>query len=164
LNIEIIEFYLKEQNESKGFLNGTMRIKLPEIAIHILGINVVKKKDYWFFELPSRIGFDHLKEKATRYPCFSFEDKEKQRSLIEAIKMKGKEFIEAWTAKQGSHRSSKSAEKQDTQGNTLRACESSPRNNKTASIRKLPDVAKKEYVDLPPRQNRMRELKTSLKM
>jgi len=132
VNIEIIEFYLKEQNESKGFLNGTMRIKLPEIEIHILGINVVKKKDNWFFELPSRIGFDHLKEKATRYPCFSFEDKEKQRSLIEAIKIKGKEFVEAWTAKNGSHRSFKTAEK--------------------------------EYVDLPPRQNRTRNLKTSLKM
>ena len=139
MNIEIIEFYLKEQNESKGFLNGTMRIKLPEIAIHILGINVVKKKDNWFFELPSRIGFDHVTGNSIKYPCFSFSNKEKQRSLVESIKIKGKEFVEAWTAKHGSHRSFKTAEKQDSQGSTLRACENSIRNKETASIRKLPD-------------------------
>lgn len=158
-----MEFYPKELNESKGYLTGTMRIKLPEIEIHILGINVVKKKDNWFFELPSRIGFDQNRA-SFKYPCFSFEDKEKQRSLKEAVRIKGKEFIEAWTAKQGSHRSSKSAEKQDRQGNTLRACESSPRNKETDFTRKLPEVAKKDYVSLPKRQDRMRELKASLKI
>lgn len=43
-NVEIIEFYPIERNESKKTLNGTIRVKLPD-----LGIYVSKIKDRWFF-------------------------------------------------------------------------------------------------------------------
>lgn len=106
MNVEIVEFYLKEQNESKELLQGTIRIELPEFGIDILGIHVMKKKKHWFFSLPYKNGFDDVRKVAVRYPVFLFNEKEKQRLFIEAIRKKGIEFIEAWILKHGAQASS----------------------------------------------------------
>jgi intracellular sulfur oxidation DsrE/DsrF family protein len=49
--------------------------------------------------------------------------------------------------KDGLHRDLKTAEKQESQGITLRACGNALKAKETAFIRKLPDVVRKEYVD-----------------
>lgn len=94
MNVEIIEFYPIECREDKELLTGTLRIRLPDIGIQILGIFVSKNKDSWFFALPGRKGVDHKTGKAVRYPFVSFDSRETQKELIEAIREKAPEFIE----------------------------------------------------------------------
>lgn len=93
MNVEILEFYPIEKNEKKEALSGTLRINLPDIGIHILGIFVAKKKENWFFSLPGRNGTHHETGESVRYPAVVFENREKQKELIEAIREKGRAFI-----------------------------------------------------------------------
>ncbi len=93
MNIEILDFYPVEYKEQKGILSGTIKAKLTDFGILILGIYVSKNKDRWFFSLPGRRGINSEGEEV-HYPAISFEDREKQKELISAIREKGREFIE----------------------------------------------------------------------
>src|ERR1700722_5707218 len=93
MNVEIIEFYPLEKNEDKT-LTGTLRVKLPDLGVHILGIYVSKRKDFWYFSLPGTKGIHHETGKNIRYPFIAFEDREKQQALLEAIRVQGRAFIE----------------------------------------------------------------------
>lgn len=95
MNVEILEFYPLERNEDRGILTGTLRVKLPDIGIELLGIYVSKQKNYWYFTLPGRMATHHETGETIRYPFIAFEDREKQRDLITAIREKGRAFIEA---------------------------------------------------------------------
>lgn len=92
--VEIIEFYPIAQNDENDTLSGTLRIKIPALGIHILGVFATKKKGMWFFSLPSKKGFDPNTAKDVRYPCIVFECREQQRALIQAIKDIAPSFIE----------------------------------------------------------------------
>jgi hypothetical protein len=94
MKIEIVEFYPMEHDERKEFLNGTLRVKLLDIGIHILGIYVSKKKDFWFFNLPGKLATHHETGESVRYPFIVFEDLDKQKDLITAIREQGRAFIE----------------------------------------------------------------------
>lgn len=94
MNVEIVEFYPIEWKKERESLTGTLRIKLSDIGIHILGVFVSKRNGSWFFALPGRQGFDHEAGKKIRYPCIVFEDRDNQKELIEAIKEKAPAFIE----------------------------------------------------------------------
>ena len=99
MNLEIVEFYPTERHDAKEFLNGTMRIKLPDLGIHILGVFLTKKKTRYYFNMPAKIGLDPKSKEKIRYPVFVFDDKEKQKQFIEAVQIKGRNFIEAWLLK-----------------------------------------------------------------
>lgn len=45
MNIEILEFYPLEKNDEKQNLTGTLRIRLVEFEIEILGIYVSKERE-----------------------------------------------------------------------------------------------------------------------
>lgn len=92
MKIEFIEFYPAEMKE--GILNGTLKIKLPDLGIYLLGIFVSRRNDRWFFSLPTRQGVDAKSGELIRYPLFAFEDREKQRLLIQAIRTQGPSFVE----------------------------------------------------------------------
>jgi hypothetical protein len=92
MKIEFIEFYPIEMKE--GIVNGTLKIRLPDLGIILLGIFVSKRKDRWFFNLPTRQGVDAKSGELIRYPLFAFEDREKQRLLIQAIRTQGSSFVE----------------------------------------------------------------------
>jgi hypothetical protein len=94
MKVEVIDFYPLERNEEKGYLSGTLRIKLPDIGIHILGIFVSKTKNRWYFTLPGRKGTHHETGEEVRYPFIVFEDCDKQKELIAAIREEGRTFIE----------------------------------------------------------------------
>jgi hypothetical protein len=94
MNVEIIDFYPLEQIEEKGFLSGTLRVKLPDIGIHILGIFVSKCKNRWHFVMPGRQGTYHQSGDKVRYPFIVFEEREQQKALIDAIREKAPSFIE----------------------------------------------------------------------
>jgi len=93
MNVEILEFYLIDKNENRQALSGTLRINLPDIGIHILGIFVTKKKENWFFSLPGRSGIHHETGEFLWYPAVVFEDRDKQKELVQDIREKGREFI-----------------------------------------------------------------------
>lgn len=94
IEIEIVEVYPLERNDAKGILTGTLRIKFPDLGFHLLGIYFSKRKKTWFISLPGRKGIHHETGVPVQYPFFVFEDREKQRELMDIIRKKGPEFIE----------------------------------------------------------------------
>ena len=89
-----MDFYPLEHNKVKGILTGTLRIKLSEIGVHLLGIYVSKKNNSWFFQLPGKFGSHHQTGEAIRFPFFCFENRDQQRELIAEIQKKAPAFIE----------------------------------------------------------------------
>jgi hypothetical protein len=94
MNVEIVEFYPLSRNETKGELTGTLRVRLPELGLHILGVYVSKRGDAWYFTLPGREAVSHKTGERIRYPFIVFEDREKQKELVAAIREQGRAFIE----------------------------------------------------------------------
>lgn len=95
MNIEVLEFYPFDENKNNDFIRGTLKIRLPEQGMVIMGIFASRSKGRYFFKLPSRTGADHKTGEKVEYPIVIFEDKEKNKELIEAIREKGQLFIEA---------------------------------------------------------------------
>jgi len=81
MEIKIEDFFLKEMSGKFDRFKGSMRIYLPEKKICILGINVIKTKDRWFFLLPGIKTFDHFTGKPVGFPFISFSD-EKEKSVF----------------------------------------------------------------------------------
>jgi len=94
MNIEIIEFYPIDRDEEKNKFTGTIRIKLPDLGIHILGIWVSKHNGNFYFSMPGRKAPHHETKEIIRYPFISFEDREKNQALIAAIREQAPQFIE----------------------------------------------------------------------
>lgn len=69
-------------------------VNLPDLGIHILGVYFSKRKDTWYFKVPFRKGIHHETGEEVTYPLFVFEEHEKQRAFINALHVKGREFIE----------------------------------------------------------------------
>jgi len=95
MNIEVLEFYPFEENKDNGVIKGTLKIRLPDQGMVIMGIFASGSKGRYFFRLPFRTGINHETGERVDYPTVLFEDKEKQKALIEAIREKGQLFIEA---------------------------------------------------------------------
>ena len=94
MNIEVIEFYPLDRDEDRDILTGTLRIKLIDLGIHILGVFVSKRKDSWYFAIPGRNAIHYKTGEPLRYPCIVFDDREKQAALMESIRLQGRAFIE----------------------------------------------------------------------
>lgn len=86
MNVQIVEFYPNQWDKERDSLTGTIRIKLPDIGIHILGIFISKRNGSWFFALPRRQGIDHNTGVKIWYPVVVFEDRELQEQLMAAIR------------------------------------------------------------------------------
>lgn len=93
MDIEIIEFYLEQQDSSKQMLKGTLHIYLPKYDIDIRGVIVSKRKDFWFFGLPSKVGVDQETGQKIKYPIFTFTDNNKMLEFVSNIREKGKSYI-----------------------------------------------------------------------
>jgi hypothetical protein len=94
MSVEIIEFYPLKRDEKKGLLTGTIRIKLVDLGLHILGVYVDKRKDLWHFWLPGRTEISNTTGERVRFPFISFEDREQQQALIKALRQQAPAFIE----------------------------------------------------------------------
>ena len=155
MNLEILEFYPLEKNDEKQTLAGTIRIRLIDFEIEILGIYVSKCQDKWYFSLPSRKGTHHETGLPVRYPNIVFTDRDKQRQFIDSIREKGRAFIERRLSD-----TDKPLIFPVKQQQTLKQSKTPiMRNNETApkqmaSIDKpkpIQAIASKEWRDLPPR-------------
>lgn len=92
MKIELIEFYPLERTEKK--LRGSLRVRLPEIGIDLLGIRVLYSKGRWFFRLPGQKSVHHETGEAVFFPVVSFNDREKHKHLFEALSEQAPAFIE----------------------------------------------------------------------
>lgn len=57
-------------------------------------MSVRKERESWYFSLPSRKGTHHETGNPVRYPAIVFTDREKHRQFMDAIREKGRVFIE----------------------------------------------------------------------
>lgn len=98
MDIEIQEFFPNPYDADKRIITGTLRIRLPADGICILGIYVSKKRNSYYFMLPGK-NTRHCETMETiRYPFIVFDDQDKQRALMTALKEKAPAFIEDWLA------------------------------------------------------------------
>ncbi len=86
--------FTKTNGIESEILTGTLRIRLPDIGIHVLGVFVSKCNGSWFFSLPGRKSEHHETGEKIRYLSIVFEDHEKQKKLMAAIREKAPIFIE----------------------------------------------------------------------
>jgi hypothetical protein len=154
MNIEILEFYPLEKNDEKQTLSGTIRIRLIDCEIEILGVYVSKCQDKWYFSLPSRKGTHHETGLPVRYPNFVFTDRDKHRQFIEAIREQGRAFIENRIADtENPFIFPQRPQKEIKQPEAPKAQNKPIAPKETASIEKQkpkPSLASKEWKD-PPR-------------
>lgn len=94
MNIQILNLFAISRDDKKGLLTGSLKINLPDLGIHILGVYFSKRKDTWYFKVPFRNGIHHETGEEVTYPVIVFEEREKQRAFINALHVKGREFIE----------------------------------------------------------------------
>lgn len=159
MNVEIVEFYPIEWKKERDSLTATLRIRIPDIGIHILGIYVSKAKDRCFFSLPGRLGTHHETGEAVRYPFIIFEDREKQKELMTAIREKGKGFIEkrlddienslVWPQKQKKEDNKRQAT--ETKDNAMEVKQTWT--VKKEAAKQVPTIANKVWQDPPPRNS-----------
>lgn len=174
MKVQVLEFFAVEQNDSKGLLNGTLKVKLTDFGIIIMGILASKRKNVYFFTLPGHFCNSHLTGQKIRYPYIVFEDPEQQRALINSIREAGISFIEALIAdpkRSLSFQPSKEApsiaakplntadennptENQEEQKNSL--CSKVLTKSQLIKPSKLAIL---EYEDLPPRKTFIRNSK-----
>ena len=129
MNVEFVKFYETNRDDERQQLSGTLHIRLPEIGINIKGINVIRKKDYWFIGLPSRKSFDRCLEKEVNYATFLFDEKEKNRELVGILRNEGRKFVEAYLE---SNRQAAVAENANINTETPKAKDSSTAPKETA--------------------------------
>lgn len=94
MEIEILEFYAvdRERNKNKKTL-GTIRVRLPEIDVDILGITVTKSKDGFLFHVPSKHGVLKKTGESIRYPLINFSNRDKQRDFKYALAKTATEYM-----------------------------------------------------------------------
>jgi hypothetical protein len=94
ITIEIIDFFPQEKDDTKQILTGSMRVRIVNLGIHILGITVQKNKNGWYFFLPGRTAISHKTGNNIRYPFITFDDRELHHELMNQIREKGQAYIE----------------------------------------------------------------------
>lgn len=94
MNIQILDCFAIARDDEKGLMTGSLKVKLPDLGIHILGVYFSKRKDTWYFKVPFRKGIHHETGEEVTYPLLVFEERKKQREFINALRVKGREFVE----------------------------------------------------------------------
>ena len=164
MNIEIVEFYPIKQNKDKDHLTGTLRVKLSDFGIHILGIIVSKRKDFWHFLLPGKKTIHHQTGKSIRFPLITFENREKQQELLDSIREKGRTFIEKKLADKEPppifiHEEKKATPQAKPTKKKNNSIEVKQMAN-TSTSKPKPSIPTKQWIDLPPIKTRMKKKTT----
>lgn len=156
MNVEILEFYPIERDEDKGFLSGTLRIRLSTLGIDILGIYALKNKNGWYFRLPNGKSIHQETGAPCWYPFLSFYDKEKQKQLMQEIKEKGTNFIENRLADKENtlifHGKPSFSKRQASPPKTKEAAKEAKETADSARLRPASSTSGKVWVDPPPRK------------
>lgn len=163
INLEVLEFYPLVLTEKE--LTGTLRIKLPDLGIHILGIYVSRRNGIFYFSMPSKKGTDCKTGNGINYPIFVFEDKQKHQELLSEIRLKGPEFIERRLADTENPLILPETQQPYQKQSSLPQVKKDPEEAKeTVSVDQKPvqpvnpvkSITEKKWVDLPPRKVKAR--------
>lgn len=92
MQIELVEFYPVEVSKKK--VQGTLRIRLPNYGIEILGVQYLQQRDKLFIRLPGRKSHDHITGKEIWYPLISFVEKKTMADLINELKRLAPSFVQ----------------------------------------------------------------------
>lgn len=93
MDVEVVEFYTLERDDEKQILKGSLHVYLPDIDADLRGVMVRKRKDSWFFGLPTLFGVDPETGKRVKFPVFAFVNREKTDELKRLIRERGKDYI-----------------------------------------------------------------------
>lgn len=93
MKLEVVEFYPMERDDEKQILKGSLHVYLPDMDVDLRGVMVRKRKNSWFFGLPTLLGIDPDTGKKVRFPVFAFVNREKTDELRSLIREKGKEYV-----------------------------------------------------------------------
>jgi hypothetical protein len=101
LEVKVMNFYplQGERDDRNEYVKGSLHVlvKIGEIELNIRGALVCKRGKNWFFQMPSRVGFDHITGKSVKYPILSFGlDNPLNKALLDAIYEKGPVAVEAF--------------------------------------------------------------------
>ena len=154
MDIEVVAFYPHAHDETRQTLSGTLHVYLVEHDIDLRGIFVSRRKDSWFFSLPNRQAIDAETGETIRYPCITFKSRERQKELIDAIREKGRAYIEVWLGNTENPRISPQESQQSTKAGTPTKRVSVATSTKETAVVANPKQAQpksKEYRD-PPKQ------------
>lgn len=94
MNIEVIDFFPYPIQKEENRTSGTLHVYLIDYEIDIRGIELsFSGNGSLFVKMPAKFGIDHKTKKKVRYPIFAFTSLQKGKDLIQAIKIKAKDFI-----------------------------------------------------------------------
>jgi len=92
MKIEFVEFYPTEIKSKH--IAGSLRIKLVDKGIDLLGIYCIRKAKKTLIRMPFRMGYDFEEKKPNLFPFVSFEDKDYFKELIKFLIDNAGEFID----------------------------------------------------------------------
>lgn len=118
MDLELAEFYLSQQKKEKGYLQGTLKVKLASLGISILGVIAVKNSSThpWRFFMPQKFGIDPDSGEQRRYPIVVFNEPEQTKQFFEVLKERAPDFIEKKLIELEAKESASEAQKCNTQG------------------------------------------------
>ncbi len=93
MNIEIVDFYVMERDDSKKKLNGSMHVYIVDLDIDLRGLFVTRKNKQIFIYLPTKSGIDTETKEIVYFPIFSFGDMKKTQQLVKDILEVGRPYI-----------------------------------------------------------------------
>lgn len=94
MKIQIQDFFLKEVSGNNFCkFSGSLKILLPEKGIQILGINVRKKNNQWFFMLPGIKTFHNETGETVGFPFVSFIDQKEKETFFHNMKESAINYI-----------------------------------------------------------------------
>jgi len=99
MRIEIVNFYPFEQNRINGNFTGHFRLKITiegkeeDFTFELLGMQVTKKRERWFFRYASGKGLDAVTGEYIKFPTFQFFNKLQHEELIDYLFEHGSKYI-----------------------------------------------------------------------
>ena len=90
--------YPYERNDKNQTMKAGLHavIKLGGIEINLRGILLIRQRQRWWFRLPFKTGTCHLTGSRTEFPIFAFSDPTQNKAVLDALREKTPEFVEAF--------------------------------------------------------------------
>lgn len=152
MDVEILDFFPNRKDDERKSFTGTVKAYIPSLGVHILGISVFKRDNFWFFRIPSKSAYDPIQKKKIHYPTFSFSETEVQKKFIDELRLVGRKYIEnrmqdienplKWQTGEKKESGYKWSERRNY---NYKPCAK----NVPPIIQRLEKMAKADYVDAP---------------
>lgn len=144
--VEVLDFYPEEPNKKKSCFVGTLKIRIPEMGLTLMGIRVLNIEGSFKYEVPSSKTICHKTHKSVRFPHIAFESKEAKEKFIGLLMAEAPQIMARDAVKYAKNprkiQDHSQAKKQEIKPAV-----------KLYDKNKIPSFDK-EYIDLPPLKSR----------